>query len=53
MANQKTEPNSRQRDFIRDHGLKPKDWWVLRELNYCIFLKHRETGRVKVLNIKR
>lgn len=52
MAQKNAAPDKRQRALIRAHGLDPKYYTVMRELNYSMFLRDRRDGIVKLIDKK-
>jgi len=42
-------PTKRQAILIKTYGLKHENWLIIKNLPGEMHLKHRETGRVKVL----
>lgn len=53
MAQMNATPNKRQAELIRRHGLEPKNYAVMKELNYSIYLRDRRNGMIKILDIRR
>lgn len=47
---QLTAPNAHQRAIIKRRGLNPADYLVVKDLNYTLIIKHRVTGRIKLLD---
>ena len=47
------KPNRRQAALIKRRGLDPKNYYVIKELNYHIYLRDRRNGIVKILDIRR
>lgn len=43
-------PTANERTMLRRRGLKPRDYYVIKRLNYVIILKHRITGAVKFVD---
>lgn len=45
-----TAPNHNQKIMLQRRGLNPDDWLVVKSLNYTLIIKHRVTGRIKLLD---
>lgn len=50
MAQKNASPNACQAELIRRRGLDPKDYVVVKALNYTMFLKNRHTGVIKIID---
>lgn len=50
MAQKNAAPDKRQAALIWAHGLDPRYYTVMRELNYSVFLKDRRDGSVKIID---
>ena len=50
MAQKNASPNARQAELIRRRGLDPKDYVVVKVLNYSLFIKNRHTGIIKIID---
>ncbi|SFR15370.1 DUF6906 family protein [Desulfoscipio geothermicus] len=46
-------PTRRQMAIIEQHRLKPANWLVVKNLPDALHLKHRHTGRRRVLKLGR
>lgn len=46
-------PNKNQAAIIKHHGLDPKFFTVMRELNFSLFLKDIRDGSVKIVDKQR
>lgn len=53
MAQKNATPTKLQAQLIRKRGLDPKDFVVVKALNYTLFLKNRHTGAVKIIDKRR
>ena len=46
------KPDRRQREFLRNRGLDPKDYVVVKTLYGSLWVKNIHTGSVKILDKK-
>ena len=46
------KPDRRQREFLRNRGLDPKDYVVVKALYGSLWVKNIHTGSVKILDKK-
>ena len=49
MKQKNAEPDKRQAATIRNNGLNPLLWVVVRDLDYSMIIKHRLCGDFKVI----
>ena len=50
MIQKNAPPNYRQAELIRRRGLDPKEYTVVRVLNYSLWIRHRKTGVIKIID---
>ena len=43
------KPTLEQKKLISKKGLEPKDWLVLRDMEYSLMLVHRSSGESRVV----
>ena len=53
MAQKNAAPNHRQAQIIRNHGLDPKYYTVMRELNFSLFIQNRRDKSIKIIDKNR
>jgi len=46
------KPNRRQKELIQKFNLNPTNWLVLKNPVNELYIKHRSTGRTRVLKIQ-
>ena len=49
MMQKNASPTREQRQIMERHGLKPRWWTVLRNLNHNLIVKNKLTGEIKYL----
>lgn len=52
MAQKNAAPTKLQAELLKRHGLDPRYYTVMRELNYTMFIKDRRDGTVKIIDKK-
>lgn len=50
MAQKNASPTREQAAAIKHAGFNPKEWVVAAELVHILFIRHRVTGEVKVID---
>lgn len=50
MAQKNATPTKAQSEIIKQNGLNPRTWVVVKELNNSMIVKHRITGEFKVID---
>lgn len=50
MAQKNATPNTRQKALIRNRGLDPNNYTVLKELNYSLYLIDRRDKTIKIID---
>lgn len=44
-------PTKRQKTALAKMGLNPNNWLIVKNLPGCMHLKHRHTGRARVMKV--
>jgi len=50
MAKKQRTPTKEQADILRRAGLIPWHWEIVKELEYSMIIRHRETGEYDVID---
>lgn len=50
MAQKNAAPDKRQAAIIKNHGLDPRCYTVVRELNFSLFIKDRRDKTIKIID---
>ena len=53
MKQKNVAPNKQQAALLRAHGLDPRYYTIMRELNFTLFIKDRRDGTVKIIDKQR
>lgn len=53
MAQKNAAPDKRQAQIIKNHGLDPRYYTVVRELNFSLFIQDRRDKTIKIIDKNR